>query len=118
MLNAADIRRDGKTGSNSTKPILGAEASAELRDRLLAELNELGSGDDAAIWAHRSLVEKNSLTAADAQRVEETFQARLATFTTHCWRCTPKRRRNPSSTASRWSSSGSAEESAAIQGDR
>ncbi len=53
-----------------------------MRDRLIAELNDLGSGDDAAIWAHRSLVEKNRLTAADAQCVEEAFQARLTTFAT------------------------------------
>ena len=39
-------------------------------------------GDDAAIWAHLSLVEKNRLTTADAQCVEDAFQARLATFAT------------------------------------
>jgi hypothetical protein len=60
---------------------LGAEASAQLRDRLVAEVDNLGSGDDAAIWAHRSIGEKNKLTALDAQLVEETFQARLETLT-------------------------------------
>jgi hypothetical protein len=68
--------------SRSTKPTLAPEASAELRDRLIAEVNELGSGDDAAMWAHRCLGEKNNLTAADAQRVEESFQARLANLAT------------------------------------
>jgi hypothetical protein len=72
--------RDGKLHSNIAKPMLGPEASVELRDRLLGELSDLGSGDDAAIWARRSLVEKNKLTAADAQSVEESFQARLASF--------------------------------------
>ena len=71
-----------KTGSNSNLPLLGFEASAELRDRLIAELNDLGSGDDAAIWAHRRLVEKNKLTVADAQCVEEAFQARVVTLPT------------------------------------
>ena len=33
----AGLRRNAKTGSNSAKPILGPEASVELRDRLLAE---------------------------------------------------------------------------------
>ena len=61
-------------------PALGAEASAKLRDRLLVELNELASPDDAALWAHRSLGEKNRLTAPDALCVEEAFQARLATL--------------------------------------
>jgi hypothetical protein len=68
--------------SRPVQPTLGPEASAELRDRLLGELNELASGDDAALWAHRSLVEKNKLMAADAQRIEEAFQARLASFAT------------------------------------
>jgi hypothetical protein len=59
--------------------LLGPEASAQLRDRLLAELSDLGSGDDLAHWAHRCLPEKNRLTATDAERVEEAFQGRLAT---------------------------------------
>jgi hypothetical protein len=29
------------------------EASAQLRDRLIAEVRELGSSDDAATWAHK-----------------------------------------------------------------
>ena len=68
--------------SNSNKPIIGPEASAELRDRLIAELKDLSSGDDAAMWAHRRLGEKNKLKAADAQRVEDAFQARLANLAT------------------------------------
>jgi hypothetical protein len=42
----------------------------------------LACGDDAAIWAHRSLGEKDKLKVADAQRVEEAFQEKLATFAT------------------------------------
>jgi hypothetical protein len=76
------VRPDRKVHSRSVEPLLGAEASAQLRDRLLGELNNLASGDDAAIWAHRSLAEKNKLTAADAQSVEESFQTRLAIIAT------------------------------------
>jgi hypothetical protein len=72
-------RRDGKLRSNPIEPLEPA-ASAALRDRLLGELIELASGDDAALWAHRSLPEKNKLTAADARCVEESFQARLTSF--------------------------------------
>jgi hypothetical protein len=43
----------------------------------LGELHGLASGDDAALWAHRSLPEKNRLIAADAQRVEQAFQAKM-----------------------------------------
>ena len=73
-------RRDGKLQSIPAKPPLRAEASAALRDRLVSELNDLADGDEAALWAHRSLGEKNKLTATDAQCVEEGFQARLASF--------------------------------------
>jgi hypothetical protein len=73
-------RRNGKLQSNTSEPALGPEASAALRDRLVAELSDLACGDDAAIWAHRSLADKNKLTAADAQRVEEAFQTSLANF--------------------------------------
>ena len=45
---------------------------------LLSKWISLASGDDAALWAHRSLNEKNKLTAADAQQVEEAFEARLS----------------------------------------
>jgi ERF superfamily len=72
--------RRGSDAKHSER-ILGPEASAVLRDRLLAELSALGSGDEMAIWAHRSLSEKNSLTTADAQRVEEAFQERLPALT-------------------------------------
>ena len=74
--NAA--RREATVPSRSPTAILGAEAPAELRDRLIAELNDLGSGDEAALWAHRCLPEKNRLNATDAQSVEEAFQSRLA----------------------------------------
>jgi hypothetical protein len=66
--------------SSPTKPILGAEASATLRDQLLEELKAVASSDDAATWAHRILGAKNSLTEADARQVEDAFQAKLTTF--------------------------------------
>jgi hypothetical protein len=65
---------------NSTDSALGPEASAELCDRLLAELGALDSADAAALWAHRCMGQKNRLIEADAQRVEELFQARLTSF--------------------------------------
>jgi hypothetical protein len=75
--------RGRKAYPTASKPILGSGQSAELRERLLAELGRLGSGEDAAMWAHRSLPAKNRLTAADAQTVEQAFQARMAAFTTN-----------------------------------
>jgi hypothetical protein len=68
---------------NATKEIIGTEASAELRDRLIAEIGRLSSGDEAAIWAHQRLVEKGKLHGADAHQVEQSFAAKIATFATH-----------------------------------
>ena len=76
------VSHNRKIKLNSNKPILRPEASVELRDRLIAELNELSSADDAAMWAHRSLSEKNKLTEVDAQQLEDAFKARLATLAT------------------------------------
>jgi hypothetical protein len=59
------------------KPPLTAEASAALRDRLMAELNGLDSGEDAALWARRIIPERNELMAADAERLEEAFHVLL-----------------------------------------
>jgi ERF superfamily len=70
--------RDHQIYSNLTTPAVSVESSAELGARLLAEVNKLGSSDDAATWAHRRMPEKNKLVVDDAQRVEEAFVARLA----------------------------------------
>src|SRR5262249_15218540 len=62
------------------RPVLAPEQSASLRQHLVTQLAVIHSTDDAAAWAHRNLAAKNTLTAADAQIVEERFQARVATI--------------------------------------
>jgi ERF superfamily len=59
-------------------PILAADLSAQLTDRLLEELGGLQSSDEAADWAHRSLPAKNTLIVADAQLVEDGFRLKMA----------------------------------------
>ncbi|MDF0497967.1 ERF family protein [Bradyrhizobium yuanmingense] len=54
-----------------------AQASAELRDRLLGELSSLPSGDDLLNWAKTSLPLKNTLLERDARSIEAAFQTRL-----------------------------------------
>jgi hypothetical protein len=76
----SDPRRDSKAHSNSATPTLDAEASAELRDRLLAELTDVDSRDEAATWAHKQLSEKSKLLVEHARLVEDAFAARLAAF--------------------------------------
>ena len=41
---------------------------------------EIGSADDAALWAYANMRAKNGLSAADALRVEEAFRSKLAGF--------------------------------------
>jgi hypothetical protein len=77
------IAKGGQAGSSSAAAPLGTEASAALCDGLVAELNALQGGEDAALWAFRSLSDKSRLTAADAQRLGEAFQARLPGFAAH-----------------------------------
>jgi ERF superfamily len=71
---------DGGKSAVSARPILAPDESATLTERLVAELLSITTADDAAVWAHRNLPAKNSLTAGDAQIVEAQFQARLASI--------------------------------------
>jgi hypothetical protein len=59
-------------------PLLAPEPSAELRERLLGEISALASGDDLALWAHRTLPLKNTLTAEDSKAIEAAYVTRLA----------------------------------------
>jgi len=70
----------GKPPEPSARSVLAPEQSAILRERLVAQLADINLADEAAVWAHRNLPAKNTLTAADAQIVEEGFQARLSTI--------------------------------------
>jgi hypothetical protein len=57
---------------------LSANASDELRRRLLSEIETLKTSEALATWAHRALPLKNQLPKADAQTVEDVFTAKLA----------------------------------------
>jgi ERF superfamily len=59
-------------------PVLAADPSAELRDRLLTELAIVPSADAMADWAYRSLPAKNMLCITDAELVEKSFREKLA----------------------------------------
>jgi hypothetical protein len=61
---------------------LEPEASAALRDQLIAQLKGLNSAQEAADWAHRVLASKNNLVLADAEQVELAFTLKLSAFMT------------------------------------
>ena len=78
-------KRGGNGGSHSVRPKPTAEKtalslalSASLRDALLREIESINSDDAAALWARRRGGAKNTLNAADAERVEQAFQGCLA----------------------------------------
>ena len=82
QAGVAELSRRGREKRSlvSAKPVLTAEQSAIIRERLLEEMVAIGSTDQAAVWAQRNLPAKNALTAVDAKIVEERFQARLSTI--------------------------------------
>jgi hypothetical protein len=49
--------------------VLATDQSETLRDRLVTELSDLKSADEAADWVHKNLPVKNTLTPADAELV-------------------------------------------------
>jgi hypothetical protein len=72
-----------RLGANRRKaasplPMLDSEASADARERILAELATPRSVADLELWAYRSLPTKNRLKAADARLIEQAFEQRLA----------------------------------------
>ena len=67
-----------KPATASLQPELSVALSASLRIELVGQIDGLSSADEAALWARRRLVAKNQLSAADAQKVEEVFAAKLA----------------------------------------
>ena len=78
-LAPSDARREGKV-IRPPRIVLAMDQSQALRDRLVAELSNLRSADEAADWVHKNLSLKNTLTAADADLVEAGFRERLATI--------------------------------------
>src|SRR6202042_201944 len=62
------------------RTVLGQGQSATLREKLLADLSQLQSGDQAADWVHKNLAAKNTLITADADAVEAGFREKLATI--------------------------------------
>src|SRR6266850_7352901 len=70
---------NGRTGpKDERRAALDSTQSAEVRDRLLNEIQAIASADLAASWAHAALAAKNTLVATDAARVEEAFEQKVS----------------------------------------
>ena len=66
-----------RLGPRPPTPVLDANASATLREKLLSEITSRNSAEAAIIWARRSIAAKNTLTAGDANIVEAEFLDRM-----------------------------------------
>jgi hypothetical protein len=73
--------------------VLDLKLSAKLRDEMLAELNELGTSDEAARWAKRRYPDKTKkLNAADATTIDQVFRTKLISFAAHYAEGVPEKR--------------------------
>jgi hypothetical protein len=77
MSQTASKGRKPSNGSIHKQPLLAPAQSAQLRDQLIAEIHALSDGESLALWAHRRLAAKNTLTSDDAHAVERAYQAVL-----------------------------------------
>jgi ERF superfamily protein len=75
--NAGNAHGRGST-NGETRVALDPAQSAELRDKLLLEVESIASSELAATWAGQALMAKNNLIASDAKIVEEAFERRLS----------------------------------------
>src|SRR5262249_32416552 len=75
--NSPGQPRQSGNGRGRPRVILDSAQSAQLRDKLLIEMESIASADLAATWAGEALMAKNSLTADDAKLVEEAFERGL-----------------------------------------
>ena len=89
---AADERPFASSGASRKSKVvrfpniaLSTDQSEVLRDRLVAELGDLKSADEAADWVQKNLPAKNTLTVADADSVEASFRERLAAIEGGQW---------------------------------
>ncbi len=77
----AKVFQGPRTGGVRARALSG-EASAILRDQLLAELEGLELKDDLDAWTLRAWPKANTLAPEDGDQVREAFQARLARLRT------------------------------------
>src|SRR4030088_381274 len=66
-----------KRSIRPAKTILAPEVSAVLRAQLMTELVVITTSEEAIAWARQRLPAKNTLTADDAQIIEDAFQANM-----------------------------------------
>jgi hypothetical protein len=78
------VKQPEKTSPVRDAVVLDIGLSARLRDQMIAELNDLGTSDEAARWAKRRYPDKISkLNSTDAEHIDECFRTKLLSFAAH-----------------------------------
>jgi hypothetical protein len=72
--------RAGKAANLKTVPDLNPQESRTARDRLLTEIESLGSLDQAADWVKRVLPTKNALLLEHVAEIETAFEVKFSAF--------------------------------------
>ena len=75
---AKTLQGPHKGTSGDRAAVLSGEASAILRDQLLAEIAALETTDDLDAWTLRAWPRANTLTSDDGDKVRRAFETRLA----------------------------------------
>jgi hypothetical protein len=60
------------------RAVLDGHQSAECRDKLLTEIGNIASVEQAVAWAREALISKNKLLESDAKLVEAAFERRMS----------------------------------------
>jgi hypothetical protein len=60
------------------RAVLDVQQSAELREKLLIEVGNIASADQAVTWAREALIAKNRLVESDAKLIEAAFERRIS----------------------------------------
>jgi hypothetical protein len=104
-LNAASRSVEHRTPIESPKTKfsmqepgrLTLELSAKLRDEMIAELNDVGTSEEAAGWAKRRYPDKGKkLTSDDAAVIDQCFRLKLLSFATQNGQSIPESELDPS----------------------
>ena len=83
-------RRQGEARNGarvrSTRSLLGVDESAAQRDRLIADMAQLQSSDEAADWVHKNMPVEQRVTVAAAQLLQRPSAAPPAVIEAKCSR--------------------------------
>jgi hypothetical protein len=71
------VGKGSRRSQRPSKPVLDADSSGPVRDRIVNEIAALDAVESAIEWARQNVDAKNTLTAEDASIVEAAFRDRM-----------------------------------------